>query len=337
MFQRFFVPLDGSLRAEKAIPIAAALARASAGTVILVSVVVPPLNEEYGANIVSNEALLIQGRERTEARAYLDEVIERYEQVLEGLHLIVEVTSDTGTVASSLLSLAEQEHTDLIVMCSRGGNWFKRWIFGSVAQNTIRHSPLPVLALNEHGLASVLENPTRPLRLLVPLDGSSFAEAVLRPLCQWLALFPSTEPHELHLRQVVTILPAGGRLRSGANGPELLQQDEMHRAEQYLQTVTQLISGWIPEKIKVVVTTEVIAAPEVAGTLIKQAQAKDVDLIVLATHGRSGIKRVFLGSVTEHIFGATTLPLFVVCPPAVEAEKESIGQGAQEAVRGSAG
>ena len=89
MFQRFFVPLDGSARAEKALPVAASLARASAGTVILARVIVPSSNEEYGANVVANEHAYFR-EEHTEARAYLDEVVDRYDQVLEGLHLIVE-------------------------------------------------------------------------------------------------------------------------------------------------------------------------------------------------------------------------------------------------------
>lgn len=338
MFHRFFVPLDGSARAEKAIPVAASLARASAGTVILARVIVPPLPEEYGANIVTNEARLVQGKERTEARAYLDEVMERYDQVLAGLHVIVEVTSDVGTVSSTLLSLAEQEHTDVIVMCSRGESRLKRWVLGSIAQSTMRHSPLPVLALNDHSTASVLENPTRPLRLLVPLDGSAFSEATLQPLCQLLALFPTVEPHELHLLQVVTIPPAGGRFRSGANVTDLLTQEERHQAEQYLQAVAQLVSAWIPEKTQVVVTTETIVDTDVAGTVVKQAQGTTeqagqetrYDLIALATHGRSGLKRALLGSVTEHVFGFTTLPLFVVCPPASEAEKKSTNQGAHK-------
>ncbi len=316
MFHRFLVPLDGSARAEKAIPVAASLARASAGTVILARVIVPPLTEEYGANIVANEALLIQGREHREARAYLDEVIERYDQVLAGLHLIVEATFDSGAVSSTLLSLAEQEHTDMIVMCSRGDNHLKRWVFGSVAQSTMRHSPLPVLALNDHSTTFVLENPVRPLRLLIPLDGSPFSEAMLQPLGQFLTLFPTTEPHELHLFQVVTVPAAVGRFRGGVYATDLLQQDELQKAELYLQDIAGRLSIWIPNKSQVVVTTEAVVHTDVAGTVLKQAQAA-----MLATHGRSGIQRALLGSVTEHVFGTTTLPLLVVCPSAVGMEK----------------
>lgn len=322
MFRRFFVPLDGSSRAEKAIPVAAALARSSAGTVILARVVVPPLIGEYG-NIVANEARLVQNQEHTEARIYLDEVMERYDQVLAGLHLIVEVISETDTVSSSILSLAKQEHTDLIVMCSRGDNRLKRWILGSVAQATMRHSALPILALNDHGVSSVPGDPARPLRVLVPLDGSAFSEELLRPLCQLLQLFPTDKPHELHLLQVVTLPPAFGNYRSGAYVTDVLQQDERQRALDYLQEITQKISGLSEEKTNIVVTTQSIVSPDVASVALEQAKETACDLIAVATHGRSGIKRALLGSVTEHIFGTALLPLFVVCPPAMKAEQKS--------------
>ncbi|HEX7736511.1 MAG TPA: universal stress protein [Ktedonobacteraceae bacterium] len=336
MFHRFFVPLDGSPRAEKAIPIAAELARASSGSVILARVIVPPLTGEYGANIIANETHLVEEKDRAEARAYLDEVMERHEQVLAGLHLIVETMAATQPVPAALLSFAEQEHTDLIVMCSRGESSIRRWVFGSVAQNTMRHSPLPVLVLNEHEVDSVLDNPTHPLRILVPLDGSAFSESILQPLSQFLVLFPTREPHELHLLQVVTIPAAGGRFHSGANVTDLLQKDEQSKAERYLQAYAQQISTGILAGANVTVTTEAVVHTDVAETVLKRVQAEATQtgpastLIALATHGRSGVKRALLGSVTEHVFGATMVPLFIVCPPALERERNHLNSEAQK-------
>lgn len=335
MFQRFFVPLDGSPRAEKAIPVAAELARASAGTVILARVIVPPITEEYGANILANETLMVEEKNQAEARAYLDEVVERYEQVLAGLHLIIETMAAERPVSSVLLSLAGQEHTDLIVMCSRGESRLKRWIFGSIAQGTIRHSPLPVLVLNEHETEPELVRFTSSLRILVPLDGSAFSEAILPPLSQLLALFPTKETHTLHLLQVVTIPDAGGRFRSGTNVTDMLQQEEQHRAELYLQALAQRLLTGILAGAKVVITIEAIVHTDVARTVLAQVPEKKTqtgigyDLVALATHGRSGFKRAMLGSVTDHVFGSTTLPLFVVCPPALEREQVAHSADAQ--------
>jgi len=323
MFCRFFVPLDGSLRAEKAIPVAAEFARNAAGTVILARLVVPPFSRGYDASI-ADEVHLPHERGHSEASIYLDEVRERYNQVLTGLHVIVEVVPSTDTLSSSILALAQQEHSDLIVLASHGDNWLKRWIFGSVAQNTMRHSPLPILVLNDHGHSSMLENPVRPLRVLAAMDGSAFSEAVLQPLCQMLAMFPTEQPHELHLLQVIALPPAIGGYYSGAYVNEQLQQDEQKRGEQYLQSIAPRIAGWMAGKTNVTVTTRSLISLDVATTVLERAQETKCDLIAVATHGRTGLKRAFLGSVTERILGTTTLPLFVVCPPAMKAEREDI-------------
>lgn len=329
MFHRFFVPLDGSERAEKAIPVAAALAQASAGIIILARVVVPPLTHEYEADGSADEARLAQNKERLAASAYLDEVAVRFEQVLTGLHLILEVTSDFGRVSSTLLALARQEYADMIVMCSRGENWLKRWVFGSVAQNTMRHSSLPVLALHEEGTASLLVHLSRPLRLLVPLDGSAFAETVLPLLGQFLSLFPTREPHEIHLLQAVALAPATGDLYGDASAAGLVGQDEQQRAEQYLQEAARRFSTWASREAQVMVTTETVIYGDAAGTILRQVQTTEqqpearFDLIALATHGRSGLKRALLGSVTEQVFGSTVLPLFVVSPAVSQVQRES--------------
>jgi nucleotide-binding universal stress UspA family protein len=329
MFHRFFVPLDGSARAEKAIPVAAALAHASAGIVILARVVVPPLTNEYEADGDADETHPGQDdKEYREASTYLDEVAVRFRDVLAGLHLILEVTSDFGRVSSTLLTLAKQEYADMIVMCSRGENWLKRWIFGSVAQSTMRQSPLPILALHEDGTPALLENPSRPLRLLVPLDGSAFSEAMLSPLCQFLSLFPTREPHEVHLLRVIALAPATGNLYTDVYTADLLGVDEQRGAEQYLQEVARKLSTWASGEAQVTVTTETVIHGDVAGTILSQVQTSEqqpvarYDLIALATHGRSGIKRAILGSVTEQVFGLTPLPLFVVCPLASQSQKE---------------
>ena len=326
MFQRFFVPLDGSTRAEKAIPVAARLAQACDGTVILARVLVPPVGaDEYGANILANEMRLVQSEVVAEARVYLDEVLDRYAQQLEGIyHLIAEIAP--GHVPSTLFELSDQEHSDLIVMCSRGDNWLKRWAFGSVAQMTFRHSHLPILALSEHGDTF----PTREgsLRVLVPLDGSELSEAVLEPVFQVLSLIPAPVPHEVHLLQVIATPAATGRFRSDAHITDGLQKEERQAAERALQALAQRLVLSNPMASHCVITTSVSINPDVAGTIVKQArlvtdgEAPYYDLVALATHGRTGFKRAMLGSVTEHVFGATPLPLLVVRPPIAQSGGE---------------
>ncbi len=322
MFQRFFVPLDGSARAEKAIPVAARLAHAANGTVTLARILVPDAgSDEYGANVLANETRLIQSDVVAEAKAYLDTVLERYDQELEGIHLVLETAP--GTIPSTLLTLSDQEQSDLIVMCSRGDTWLKRWIFGSVAQATFRRSHLPVLVLSEHGATLSLEG--SPLRILVPLDGSALAETVLDPIFQLLSTVPASAPHQIHLFQVIATPPATGGLRSAAYLTDALQKEERQAAEYALQALAQRLSRSKPEAARCVITTSVTINPDIAGAIVTHAGAKTsegapaYDLIALATHGRTGFKRAILGSVTEHVFGATSLPLLVVHPMTADA------------------
>ncbi|HEU5380871.1 MAG TPA: universal stress protein [Ktedonobacteraceae bacterium] len=313
MLQRIFVPLDGSERAEQAIPVAADLARPVHGTITLARII-EPLDREKAYE--AGETSLMQ---RQEAEAYLESLLDRYEQELDGLHLVLEVTP--GAVPSSLLALASQEQMDLIVMCSRGESRLKRWVLGSVAQATFRHSPLPVLVLHEQGQHRALFQQAAPLRILVPCDGSELAEAALPSLFQLLGNLPANGAHEIHLLQVAPMPTVAGGLGGEAYISDAFLEEQEQQAEQELRTLVQRLEQTKPPTVQCVFKTMVITSPDIAGTILRKAQPSafggrgaEYDLIALATHGRTGLKRLLLGSVTELIFGATTLPLLVVRP-----------------------
>lgn len=337
MFQRFLVPLDGSKRAEKAIPVAADLTRAVHGTLTLARIVEPSPggNGEYEASLSANEIRAAQIALFAEAKSYLDGLLALYEQELDGLHLILDVSS--GIVPSTLFSLANQEHLDMIVMCSRGESWLKRWVLGSVAQATLRRSPLPVLVLNEHGEDCSLFQNTRPLRILAPQDGSELSEAVLTSVFQLLGNVSPSTPHEIRLLRVLTMPVVAGGLGGGVYITDTFWEEQTRRAEQELQTLAQRLEQAKPKTVHCVITTSVVSGSDVAGAILGQAQparvgneGMDYDLIALTTHGRTGLKRLLLGSVTEQIFGATTLPLLVVHPSSVPSSEKQRREQEQE-------
>ena len=148
MFQRILVPLDGTDVSEKAIPVAAWIARASGGTIIFVSVVLPPI--EFGTYSPERTIPLKPAafeRREAEANSYLTNVISSHASDLAGISTELDVTA--GAVSSGIYSEARLEHVDLIVISSKGETGLKRWVFGSVAQEVVRHSPVPVLVLQE--------------------------------------------------------------------------------------------------------------------------------------------------------------------------------------------
>jgi nucleotide-binding universal stress UspA family protein len=320
MFQRVLVPLDGSKRAERAIPVAANLVRVARGTITLARIIDLPAKEKEDATSEDNER---QGPLFVEAKAYLETLLNLYEQELAGLHLVLEAIP--GTVPSSLFDLADQEHLDLIVMCSRGESGLKRWVLGSMTQATFRRSPLPVLALNERGADHRHFQVTRPLRILVPYDGSEFAQVALPPLFQLLESVSPTVEHEIHLLQVIAMPTIGYGLGGGAYIPDNFWEKEREKAKQELQEFVQLLAHKKPPTLRCTFKMSVVVSPDVTGTILRLAQPSthggegaDYDLIAMATHGRTGLKRLLWGSVTEHVFGATSLPLLVVRPASAQ-------------------
>lgn len=326
MFQRFLVPLDGTKRAEQAIPVAANLARVAHGTITLTRIIdPPPRGSEY---YETDEIQLAQSVAFTEAKSYLDTLLDLYEQELEGLHLILDVTS--GTIPSSLFGLANREHLDMIVMCSKGESGLRRWVMGSMTQATFRRSPLPVLVLNEHGENPTLFQETRSLRVLVPLDASELSETALTPVFQLLGTVPTSIPHQIHLLRVVSMPTIVNSLGGEIYATDTFWDAEIRQARRELQAVAQRLEQATPKTLHCVFSSSVVSSPQIATSILKQAQptayggtGADYDLIALATHGRTGLKRLLLGSVTEQIFGATTLPLLIVHPSSAQCSEAS--------------
>jgi nucleotide-binding universal stress UspA family protein len=307
MFKRMLVPLDGSKRAERAIPVAARIARASSGSIILLQVVSTQI--EFGTFITEPSVLMQQALEADLTRAidYLAKI--KMSNDLTGIETKVEVRS--GAAALTMLDVAHRQHIDLIVMCSHGDTGFKRWVLGSVAQQVTRHSPVPILVLQDGGSipTNSFPDPTRPLRALmglVALDGSAFAEAALEPAAQLVAALAAPARGILLLTRVVKL-------------PVI----EREQAKAYLSDVAGRLRCGDISDLHLGIVTSVAVGKDVADALINVAvHGEDTDgtvelgtcdlIVMMATHGREGLQRWALGSVTERVLGNTKLPLLIV-------------------------
>jgi nucleotide-binding universal stress UspA family protein len=315
MYQRILVPLDGTTHAERALPVAARIARASGASMVLLQVADAPV--EYGAlskypSPITKENLAV---ERTGDSGYLATVAESDE--LQGIEITTEVLA--GAILPTLISAVQAKGIDLIVMCSHGDTGLKRWMLGSVAQELARHSPAPVLVLREGLDLSTVRHDS--LRALVALDGSPFAEAALVPAAQSMAALAAPGRGALHLMQVVTGPASYRRLRSELHSDPHRVGRELRDARAYLSSVaTRLRKGELAD-LGLMVTWSIAVEADVASTLIKVAEygrnTEDFDgcdLIAIATHGRSGVQRLVMGSIAQRILGATKLPLLIVRP-----------------------
>ena len=201
MFQRILVPLDGSARAEQAIAVAARIARATGGSITLLQVSTAAVDFAW---TVMESPTMLQGTldaDCDRAAEYLTTMARSHE--LEGIKTTIIVLQ--GAPAEAILEEAHSQAADLIVISSQGHTGLKRWVLGSVAQKVARHSSVPVLVLHEHAgiLTNMHPEGTRAVRILVALDGSALAEAVLEPAAYLSAALSAPQPGALHLTQVL--------------------------------------------------------------------------------------------------------------------------------------
>ena len=309
MFARILVPLDGSARAEEALPVAARIVRASRGSIHLLTVVKSPidLGEEDDFDPLLREQEIETGA--TVASDYLRTVVTL--PVLDGIQVTTEI--GPGLSPQYILAAARSGEFDLTVLSSHGRTGFTRWVLGSVAHTLAHESTIPTLVLHENESASLLAHPdaARLLRALVPLDGSPLAEAALAPAAHLIASL--TAQGELHLTHVVKTSAEGG-VESSLNA----------EASTYLTQVTERWQAMVKE-LGISISCSVAFGTDVASALLSQAEpgeqgqatagSQGCDLIVISTHARNGLERWVMGSVSDRLLNTTKLPILIVRPP----------------------
>lgn len=309
MFQRIVVPLDGSARSERAVPVAARLARSTGSQVLLLEVVSTPA--DYSGGVVPAAEVVLEEQIESEvltAQEYLKRIADS--PVMAGIETRTEVLF--GLPGLSILETTRQG--DLIVLCSHGKTRFARWALGSVAHTLVHQSTVPVLLLTRHEASPLRENrgATRPLRALVPLDGSAFAETALSPAAHLMAALSAPAHGALHLVQVIQ--------GSAARGEERMTSAEsegaLPRASSYLANTAEHVQT-TEKDLKLSITSTAVPGGNVADTLLglaEQEGSSRSDLIAISTHGRHGLERWVMGSVTERVLNTAKLPMLIVRP-----------------------
>jgi nucleotide-binding universal stress UspA family protein len=195
MFQRILIPYDGSERSRQAIPIAARLARAHNGVVLLLQVT-PPLIEDVWQ--MDTPLLMPQESwqaEQADITAELKAIASCEE--LQGIPIETTIVGREGSTAKTILEIARSWHADLIILCSHGRTGFTRWVLGSIVDTIVRQSPIPTLILRVKGKSFPTQG-NRSVRVFVGLDGSTLAETALMPeedrIRRWLLARPDTRP-----------------------------------------------------------------------------------------------------------------------------------------------
>jgi nucleotide-binding universal stress UspA family protein len=291
------VPLDGSRLAERSLVYVQALSRFGSLSVTLLSVI--DESEDLRA-AAGPEAL---EREHNVLGTYLREIAADMRK-----HLNVEVTTEVleGPPAEMVLSRCGVSRPDLLIVSTHGRSGIARWRVGSVADKLIRGAACATLVVGPHAsddegwMEAGAKEPFK--RILAPLDGSDLAEASLATAQAYASQFGS----EVHLVRVINLQAYGsGLMMESSYSPQLIDTltDE---AKAYLEGASQRIQA--PAGVR----TSVLAGSP-AAALEQYIEANGIDLVVMSTHGRGGIARAALGSVTDRLLGGPA-PVLVVRP-----------------------
>lgn len=197
-----------------------------------------------------------------------------------------------GTPAEAILAAADKEKADLIVLGSRGLGPVKELLLGSVSHRVVSHAACPTLVVNR---------PMRSLRrILMAVQGSEDAAA----LTKFLAAKPFKEPVEI---TVVTVLPVAQPLfpPGFAKIDELIEKAVVGARAFVEETASALSKLQYNAKGYIL-----MGAPALA--ILQEASASDPDLILMGSHGRRGVTRFLLGSVSHAILHRSPSPVLIV-------------------------
>ena len=301
-FHSILVPVDGSTLAEAAVPYALTLAERARSKVQFV--------------FVYQDRLPLEPVEW--AWQYL---LQLTAAARERLGDSVSSALLHGPVAANLVKQARKIGADLVIMTTHGRGGLERAWLGSVTDQLIRRIGIPVMVIRPAD--GVAAPDVQPSEILVPLDGSTLAETALQPAAALARLWDA----ELTVVQIVypdPIVAEPGRAVPETSIQELTAIARAS-AEEYVRLAAERLRG---SGVKAS-GMALMATDGPAQQLRELARPGQVSLIAIATHGRGGIRRLVLGSVTDKLVRTAEVPVLVVPPaprtrPARQAKPERV-------------
>jgi nucleotide-binding universal stress UspA family protein len=264
MVQKFLVALDGSKDSESVLPHLEALLETQDADVTLLHVF---------------SDFEVSKMHRTQD--YLNEAAKslRSKGAVVDIHVLV------GQTAPMIANMAAQGGYSLILMCSKGKKGLSRLVFGSVTEEVLRHSTIPVLVVHPLGTS---KKKLRLKRIVVALDGSHRSASIL--------------PHVAPLAQ--------------ATGSKLLFMtavDPRTKNDLPVEVVSKNLFREQKLMHRQGIRTELaIRYGEPATEILAYSDVQDADLLALSTHGRTGVDRMVYGSVAESVLRNGELPMLVL-------------------------
>jgi nucleotide-binding universal stress UspA family protein len=307
MFRKLLVPLDRSSLAEQAIGQAASLARESGASIDLVLVHEPFPFAGYADLPWENDTNV--------EHKYLEAVAAELEA---GAHVSATSTVLRGAPAETIIRRARDVGADLIVMTSHGRTGFSRTWLGSVADAVMRKSAVPVVILRPDRETTTHRAAERLVkRVLVPLDGSALAAAVI-PAATDLARAAHASITLLRVVPIVPIVMAYEPTLPVTSQPVVADEAATQQLLDEATTGLESVARRLHEETGLPIDARAVVAEHAAKTIVDEAEARDIGLIAMSTHGR-GSSRLLLGSIADKVLRSSRVPVLLYRPAEVRA------------------
>jgi nucleotide-binding universal stress UspA family protein len=305
----FLVPLDGSRLAESVLPVLQLVASRFHAQVILLHIM-----EERPPTVIHGEPHLTGV---AQAQTYLETIAAR----LRSSALAVEThvhRDKEDDVARSIVQHAQEVNADLVIMCTHGHGGLRGLLFGSNAQRALQLGTQSILLIfpREDGSTYTINFQ----RILVPLDGTAAHEPAMPVAITIARAFGA----ELYL---VLVIPTLATLSGEHAAPGLLLPSTVQAILDLSQqdAADYLEQAAVRYQAEGVVAQAKVLRGNIVPTILTLAERLNVDLIVLASHGRAGLDALLTGSVASRIARRRIRPLLLVRAERSEGRSRGIG------------
>jgi len=310
MYRSILVPLDGSPFGEQALPLALSISRRAGASLEIAQVheTLAPIFSQPRAGLESAWDKEI----RAQRSAYLDAVVKRLKTQTK-VPIVPAFMEES--VVDAILDRVSGQKTDLIVMTTHGHGTLARFWLGSVADELVRHSPVPILLIRPQEAKSASAAPSKePMlrKFLISLDGSPLSESILEKVVP-LARFMEGELSLVRVIQPIILGNVGiPEPTSGTVAPSVIEKLETwheqrrQEAAAYLEKIAAALRS-----SSLTVRTSVISHEQPALAILEEAKTQGADVIAIETHGRSGLSRFFLGSIADKVIRGSSIPVLI--------------------------
>jgi nucleotide-binding universal stress UspA family protein len=295
MYTRMLIPLDGSNVAEQVLPYARFVAKALTIPVELLGIVDPVPLADFSEVWQGPDVDRLVAEEMTGTTRYLETTARSFEGGQ------VKCSVLRGTPEEVIIEQAAGDEKTLIVMATHGRSGIQRWLLGSVADKVL-HGATNHLLLVRASDTGRTDGEAILKTVIVPLDGSSLAEKALscvEDLAKKMKL-------EIVLMRAYALPPAFSADEYGTYTDELVTQLEAEARDYLAEKVKEMKGKGFGN------VSSVLNLGYGAQDIIALARKTPDNFIAMSTHGRSGMRRWMLGSVTERVVRHSGDPVLII-------------------------